>query len=761
MTILGNLIIREFAMFVVLAALGAGPASFLSRRFDVASRVFLAPAFGLALGTSVFTTSIWLLPAGTTFWLVPVLAAASCCVAFMRWRRRDDSASGRRPDIRPRGALLQALVVVVAVAGPATALIAHHHSVGPVAYRIGDVDGYVAVTDAMQHESLRDLEQAKQPWPNAVLSYAAGYAQSPQNLEATPLYANVNELFGWGSTETQSAFLLAIMVSGGLGIFAAVTYAMGRRTWAGVLGGSMFGGALFLQLFFDGSQAALAGMCLVLPLVVIASETIRNERLAHYILLALLTAGVLAIYPLFVPSAALAAAFVLLALAIWGVRSRKEVTPRTLGAIGARLAATLVLAVLLNLVAFTRDFDYWRGVLHGTFLSPGQPRYALSAATVPGWLVQTRSTYLLRFGGHSVLANLFFAGLVPVAAAAVMVVGARRNRVAWVAAALVVSCALLAAYSGSRRITGTNLSCSYCIDRNLLPVAPAFAFLIALGIGTLALSTRLPARGAAATAAVLLVVVTGYSVSRELQLFSKGSFFLDTSVASVLEHYPSGAPPLELEGFNEGPNAWAEQPLVAYAAEERFWGFVSLPADYSDNNALAYVGTQSLSDPQFRSGYGYVLTRLPGVNVDRDLVVRKGGVALERRRAALDVTVDSGVVVGALQGDRIGRPILNPWSHEAIRFIVTGSRARTVAVQIVFSVPARQRLAVSSPDGRELAVRRRGRTVHVCVEPPGAALIRTVQLTVARRGVVQLVSMTVAEGECGAARPARRSRPVR
>ena len=402
----------------------------------------------------------------------------------------------------------------------------------------------------------------------------------------------------------------------------------------------------------------------------------------------------------------------------------------------------------MNFVAFTRDLRYWRQVLHGVYLSPNQPKYALKASTIPGWLVQTRSTYLLKFVGHSAAANLLFAGLIPAAAAVVMIIGARRSRVAWVVCPLIASCALLAVYAGSRRIAGTNTTCSYCIDRNLLPVTPVVVFLIALGIGTLAVSSHALVRRGAAAGAALLVAVTGYAVFKELQLFSSGSFFLDTSVASVMGHYPSGARPLELEGFNEGPNVWAEQPIVAYAAEERSWGHSSLADDYSDNDALAYVGVQQLSDPQFRPDYGYVLTRIAGVTVDRQLVARAGGIALQRRVGDLDVTVDSGVVVGSQQSNGRGRARVNPWSPEPMQFIVTGSGRSKVAVRIVLRVAAGNVPKVSSRTGHGLAVRRHDGRVDVCVEPAGTGPIRTVDVAVKPKADIELVSMTVGAGEC-------------
>ena len=191
----------------------------------------------------------------------------------------------------------------------------------------------------MQHKSLRELKKIQAPFSSAVLGYATGYARSPENLEAIPLYANINELFGWGSTQTQSAFLLAILTSGGLAMFGALTYAMKRRAWAGVLGGCLFGGALFVQLFFDGSQAAIGGMCMMLPLAVVTVETIRKRRVADHVLLALLGAGLAAVYPLFVPGVALAGISVLLVLAVRTARNRTRPQVRALLAGGASVAA--------------------------------------------------------------------------------------------------------------------------------------------------------------------------------------------------------------------------------------------------------------------------------------------------------------------------------------------------------------------------------------------------------------------------------------
>ena len=112
-------------MLAILALLGIGPASFLSKRVGRAARLLLAPVLGMVLGTSVCTTVIWFYPASSTRWLVPSLALMSCVVALRR-RPRFRGVAVSRIVI----AVLQVLVIAVAVAGPTTYVIADHHSAG-------------------------------------------------------------------------------------------------------------------------------------------------------------------------------------------------------------------------------------------------------------------------------------------------------------------------------------------------------------------------------------------------------------------------------------------------------------------------------------------------------------------------------------------------------------------------------------------------------------------------------------------------------
>ncbi len=766
MSALGYLLMRQLIMILVLTTLGVGPASFMRPTLGWTIRLLLAPAFGLAAGTSIFTTLIWFFPAGRTYWLIPLFGLASCGVAV--WRANairnpgaippqaasTDPAHVVEPAERPNSnrlviAALQVAAVAVLVLAPTTGIIAYHHSAGPVAFRIDDVDGYVAETDAMQHESLHALEVAPGPWSNPVLAFADGYARQPQNLDFAPLSANVNSLFHWGSSETQSGFLLAVMLAGGLGMSAALIYAMRRRSRLVVISGGVFGGVLLTQLFFDGSQAAICGLVLMLPLAVVAFEVLQYGRLADQVLLALLLAGLLAIYPLFVPGFVLAAAIVLITLAVRAFLKPQQNRARALATRARTLLVIALCAGAFDVVALRRDLRYWQSVLHGGFVGAGDPRYALNVFTIPGWLVQSRGTYVLDLASHSLLSDLLFAALIPLLVLAIIIIGNRRNKFAWLLSSLILGYGLLAGFSGSRHISGTTLSCSYCVDRTLLPLGPVIGFLAVLGVGTLIVSgNALVRRGTLAATAVVLLG-TGYTLANELRLLSNQSFFLDTSVSSVLNHYPKGAGPLELEGFDEGLNAPAEQVIVADETEEHFWGDISLPADFSDNRALLYMGSQPLSDPQFRPNYSYVLTRFPGVATNRQVVARSGGIALERRRQGLDVLVDSGLLVGSLQGNPSGQAAVNPWYLEPIRFIVSGNLSPTSSVSVTFRAdqPA-DLVAISTSNGRGLSVYHGRDSVQVCLEPAGTGAVRVVGLTVKTTPYVYLTSVKASTSRC-------------
>src|SRR5262249_45711689 len=132
-------------------------------------------------------------------------------------------------------------VVCVVVAAPLSYTLHERHSVGPVGFEVWDAVDYTAESDAMEKQS---LQQAVHPYSaRAVRGFINGtarratnnrsdfvrlfwtfYASGNQNLDAAPLSANLNALVGLHGTDTQSLYLIAFLIAGALGAFAAVRY---------------------------------------------------------------------------------------------------------------------------------------------------------------------------------------------------------------------------------------------------------------------------------------------------------------------------------------------------------------------------------------------------------------------------------------------------------------------------------------------------------------------------------------------------------
>ena len=321
-------------MLITLLALGSAPASFLGQRFGVAARVAMAPVLGLCLGTSVFTTLIWFTGARDTFWLLPLLALASLAVALRRGLAgppgNTDGSYRRRIALLARRLPLYdaiALVVVcVVVAMPLTYTLHERHSVGPVGYEVWDAFAFTAEADGAAEESSHSAEHKANTFgQNFAQMYWAGAASQDQQFDAVPLSANLNELLGLHSTDTQSPFLIAFLLAGALGAFAAVRYAAAKPRWAAPLAGILFGGPFFLQLIVDGSQPATSGLALILPIAAVGADVLRTSRTASLALFALLLCGLMALYPLFVPAIGISTGVILVVVgARAGIRGQLD-----------------------------------------------------------------------------------------------------------------------------------------------------------------------------------------------------------------------------------------------------------------------------------------------------------------------------------------------------------------------------------------------------------------------------------------------------
>jgi hypothetical protein len=740
-----DLIFRELFFVALLTALGLGPAAFLPRRFDLAARLALAPALGLSVGVCFAVTLAYPFPARDTGWVVIALAVASLAVAA--WRT---PLQPHWPNIRGVAQIaIVAIVILVSFDVP----LAIRHTVGPDGgYQIADTTGYVSETNGIERESIHQAERARAPFADLALAYWSGYARRDQQLDLSALEANVNEVLGLGSTDTQSPFLIAVLLVGALGVFAVVRIASGRPTWGAVLAGCLFAGPLFAELFMDGSQGAITGCALLPAAVAIGFEALARRQPATLALFALLAAGLQTVYPLFLPALVLGGGA---AIAVMLARRLRRGLPtrRELAVASGQLLVVIALAAAFTPVAFLRNARYWSGLLTGSFSLAGLPAYVLPGNILPGWVLQTREFYNLPDLRHATPEHLLLGALLPALLIGVIAFGVVRRRAALALVAVAAGGAVLAYY------TWANRNCGYCVQRNLIPVgalAPA-----ALGIGVAALAALRVRAGvwlAVAVAAVTIVVV-GHEAIVERQRLANGSYLVDSQDRQALATLPPSAGPVELEGFGQGPLPPMELPLVYNLVDEKTHGNLSIPTDTDDGRGLLYLGGVQPLGPSFKSNYQYVLTRLASIRTQRRVLARNGPIALQQRTHDLDVTITGGVSVAAARFDPTG----TAWVSNVLRFLVVGGRTGPpawVSLELQRTVPVK---VLTGPGVS--AVRQRGNTLRICLRALGAPPVRStrVQLAFTSQPVpppheryadplpahgVRLVSMAVSARSC-------------
>jgi len=711
-----ELLTREAAFLVVLSVLGAGPATYLSDRFDLASRIALAPALGFCVGTATTTTLVQFVAVNDSFWVVVVLAFASGVVAVRRTRRNSGA------DLRVRAAdLLQIAVVCLAITVPLSSVLHHHHTAGPGVYTYTDVDNYVAIQDGIRTMS---IGQAAKTWRAHVRSgtrfanltqwATAVIADFGSNLDADPIEANVDALLGVDATDTFAPFLIVILLIGGLGAYAGVRTTTRSRTWAAVLAGGMFGGPLFLELWFDSYQAALCALALFIPLALIAGDALRGPSRTDLVLCALVLSAFLTVYPLFIPLIAAAVGLVLAWLGLLAWRAGTCLRTIVLG-LALRLSGIAGLACVLEPVGFARDLGYVGKVLNNEFALP-RVGYRLPVEVLPGWILQTREFWSMPTLATGDSKQLILAAVIPLCMLVLVAIAAVRHPPTRMLLALVVVSAAVAEYSFVSR-----QACTYCAERNLLPLAPVAAVMVAVGIHMLWSSGWRGSRHVALIGSLLVVVAVAQRARIELQRFSNGSYLLDSANRGVLAKLPRRGGAVQLEGYGSSYAAQGEEALVYHLVNERSHGRASVSLDANEFGGLAYLnfGVVVPPGPEFRPDYRYVLTRFGGIRSDRATIARSAGIALQRRTAQLDVTPISGLAVALERVDTGGVPFVEP--QTPLRLKVVGARAAQAAwvllsfsTQVPVTVPHQALVSSVSRPGRLTAcVQARGESTNL------------------------------------------------
>src|SRR5664279_2586674 len=126
---------------------------------------------------------------------------------------------------------------------------------------------------------------------------------------------------------------------------------------------------------------------------------------------------------------------------------------------------------------------------------------------------------------------------------AIIVAGLLYRRISTALLAFAGACFVLALY------VALHNHCSYCTQRNLLPVGPMAAVALALGVAGLFARGGRVGRLLGVLAAVLVVVFVAARVNAERKLVLDTGYFLDSANRTVLAHLPPGDPTVHVEGY--------------------------------------------------------------------------------------------------------------------------------------------------------------------------------------------------------------------
>ena len=651
-----DLAFREAVAVALLAALGSGPAAFLGGT-QAGTRIALAPALGLALGTATLYSAGHVISLDTAAWWVLLpMTVVSLAVFAVKERRRRRSVE-RSPDV---AIALKIGLLCVVVTSALNYPLVHRESLGPVAYRVSDANFYVALTDRLESHGFSDRSGV--PSWDLTSAYGDRAAQATNNHAGlSALAASLNSVFGWRASDTQSSWMIVLVLLISLGAFAAVQEFTRSRTWTALLAGLLIAGPFMYQLFVDGSQGALSLLALFPPLAVLVDQLTRQPRAADVILIALLLAGGFSVYEAGMPTIVVWAAVIVAVLGVAAAVQRRLGRDAVWKAI--KFAAAIAIVTIASApIAFGRAVDFYLDYLANQFDTAGIP-YKLPVEVIPSWLFQSRELYGISENAAAIssLSQFLLTVLVPVAFTSAAIFGILRYRRAWVVAAVVPTAAVLA-YSSYLSTAGP--LATYPVDRNLLIASVAGVILLSVGLAALAATGRKALRVAAVTIAAVALVLAGSNSYVMGSRVLEGGQIVPGSVRQALPALGGRDGVLYLEGLGAHfPNASLEMPAIYNLVNEATPNRLAMDIANNDYSGPAYLGGFQPDGPWFDPNYRWVFTAIPGVRTNRARVARFGSFAIEHRFRRLDVTVVGGIAIDSPA--RPGRERLDPRSAEA------------------------------------------------------------------------------------------------
>jgi hypothetical protein len=382
------------------------------------------------------------------------------------------------------------------------------------------------------------------------------------------------------------------------------------------------------------------------------------------------------------------------------------------------LGGVIVLALVLSPIATARTATYWHDILKTHFaISAGLPKFHLPVSVLPSYVLQTQEFYFLPPVLHSGLQHVVTGGLAPLGLLAVVGFGMWRFPWTLVLVPVAGAAALLAIYYEQK------YSCSYCVQRSLLPVGPLAAVAVGVGLGALWSMREQWLRILAVVAGVCTVVVVGHLTSVEIRRANDGAGMSPHQLRALLPAVQKARGPIYFEAIGQTFQAPLDMPVTYHTVNEASSQRMAISTEANDFNGLAYLGGARPTGQEYTPNFDWVLTRIASVHTDRQLVARDGPFALERRRSPFDITVTSGVAVDDERYDSQGIP----WVFAPLDFWVSAESSRPAWAVISFQGPAASKARVRRPASARI-VSRSADSLTVCMPTPSRAALRRLVL---------------------------------
>jgi hypothetical protein len=579
------------------------------------------------------------------------------------------------------------LLIVAGVASvPYLIPLVTQQSLGPVAYQVYDAPNYAALIDGLANNTTRASIWGPS-WDQTAWIGAHFGHDGFQQVGFDSVAATVKSLVGLGAVTSHSSFMIALILVGSLGLGGVVAALMPRWRPAWVLGGALFAGPVVYQLWLDGSEAAIAGLALLAPALLLGIR-LMDDRAARsdVALFALFCAALQTSYPLTFPTFAVTALLVGLVWVAWRLVKLREG-----GSEGqARFARRVLLGVvgivagtaLLSPWAFLRNLRYWENTLSSDSIFTGLPQFDLPLPVLPSYVLQTREFYFLPHLSDVSVQQWIVGDLLPIALLALACFAVIRVPKALPIAVFALVAAVLAGWASTRS------DCSYCVQRALLSTTPALCALLAVGAAAIAELPQRWAKAAAWFVVLMIAVSVGHTDTVLVRRALHGAYMMPTDVSETISAIGRDSSPVFLEGFGASWAAPIEFQAVLHAVREQGEGRIAFPTETDDFSGLAYLGGVRPAGLQYTPDYKTVLTRLPSIRTQRRVISRHGSFALEERTGRFDAVIVSGVVTPTPRMVGAGRATV----FAPMTFWISGPVGRSPSLAIEVSGVARNQV---------------------------------------------------------------------